>query len=97
MRTFKQTKQEIYTDRKCFDTVLDGLLKVLEKKDLDYEDRVYAIKVIKNTIKHKNEHEDVNYELYELMGENKGILIGAAAFAGGMFIGKVITTILCRK
>lgn len=97
MKTFKRIKRESYAVRKQYDTILDGLLKVLEKKDLDYENRIYAVEMVKRAIKHKNEHEEVNDELFELMGENKGIWLGAAAFASGLFVGKVITRILCRK
>lgn len=97
MKTFKQIKQDIYAVRKCYDTVLYTMLDELKKKNLSDDERDQVIEMIKRTLNHKNGHEDNHQEIFELMGENKGIWIGAAAFASGMLIGKVITSILCRK
>lgn len=97
MKNFKRIKQDIYERRKGLDSILEAYLEKLEKADIDYDERVRTIKVIKNIARYKSECEEDYQELYELMGENKGIWIGAAAFASGLFIGKVITTILCRK
>lgn len=97
MKNFKQIKQEIHDRRENLDSILRIYLEELEKEDLDHSKRIRNINVIKNVARYKNECEEDYQELFELMGENKGIWLGAAAFASGLLIGKVITTILCRK
>ncbi len=97
MKTFKQIKQNINVVRKTYDTVLYTLLDELKNKNLSDDERDQVIECIKKTLNYKNGHENEHREIFELMGENKGIWVGAAAFATGMFIGKVITTVLCRK